>query len=351
MNGFNHFDVAEMLGSTPLCKITDEELWARIVSPMTKGLLGPIIRVDKPTFVETVAGSFAGDEVSNLNDHRLYGGQAGYIRFPYIRTFYKTQHGAFIVKRDGGKVQVLCWQGDVEKGKAELMLKVSARDRRFDGTKRANDTALLDWRYDDPVLHKLLSPELRSAELSVYSFLPGSSIVDTIGDAEYHEFVRHPMKFVSKPQCFIKYFNRAWKAKRSPGQHSAPIKDVSEQILRELEQMLLAVGYDVVEVVPSHYHVARWFMAAGYAFNDAAHADNFAQLMAGLEQIRKNGLPLTRPQQSWVCVIQSLRPVELIPNGLFMNGPVWQQTNLNDFCLWMHKPLSEKAKTMLAKPA
>jgi hypothetical protein len=60
---------------------------------------------------------------------------------------------------------------------------------------------------------------------------------------------------------------------------------------------------------------------------------------------------LTRTQQSWVCVVQGLRPIELIPEGLYLNGPLWPQTNLDNACLWMVKPISEKGRATLAKTA
>jgi hypothetical protein len=70
----------------------------------------------------------------------------------------------------------------------------------------------------------------------------------------------------------------------------------------------------------SHYHVAKWAQAGGYAYSDPAQADMVARLQAGLETIRASGTPLTRSQQSWVCVLQSLRPVDLVPSGFLMSG-------------------------------
>jgi hypothetical protein len=348
---FNRYDVAELLGITPICKISDEELWTDVVTPMTKGLIGSIVFSEAPRVIETTAGLFPGDDVSNLNDHRLYGGKSGFIRVPYIRTFYKTEHGAFIVKRDGVKVQFFCWSGDLEKGKGELVLKVSLRDRRFDGTLRANDTALLDYRYSDPITHKPLAGGLKAVELSVYSYLPGSSVSDVTGEADYEQFIKNPFTFLAAPEQFIAFFQRAWKAKRSPGQHYAAVADVSKRVLPALEAIAKRIGYDAIEASPSHYHVARWFMSAGFRFSDAVQAKTFGEFSNGLESIRQKGTPLTRQQQSWVCVIQHLRPSELIPPSLNLNGPLWPQTNLDNACLWMNKPLSDKAKLALLSPA
>ncbi|HEY9772732.1 MAG TPA: hypothetical protein V6C81_02860 [Planktothrix sp.] len=351
MSKFNRFDVAETLGITPICAVSDGEIWERLVTPMTKGLTGPIVRVDPPVLVETTAGAFPGDEVSNLNDHRLYGGKAGFVRNRYIRTFHKTLHGAFIVKRDGVKIEAFCWSGDVEHGKGELILKLGMRDRRFDGTPRANDSALLDYGYDDPVMHKPISPDLKAVELSVYAFMPGSRVADVTGEEEFDRFIKNPFSFLDRPELFLAYFKRAWKTKRGPGQHAAPITDVSKLALPEFERIAKARGYDVIEGAPSHYHVARWFQTAGYVFTVPAQAATFAAFTAGLEKIRHDGMPLTRTQQSWVCVVQSLRPVQLIPEGLYWGGPLWPQTNMDNACLWMHKAISAKAKDLLTKTA
>src|SRR5262249_36978824 len=147
MAKFTVANYPELLGYTPVSQSSDEDIWRYLVSPMTKVLLGDIVECRPPRVLETQEGLFEGDRVSNLNDHRLYGGQIGFVRFPYVVNFYKTENGAFVVKRDGVKLEVFCWFGEVEKGKAEMILKAALRDRRYDGTKRANDTALLDYPY------------------------------------------------------------------------------------------------------------------------------------------------------------------------------------------------------------
>ena len=83
----------------------------RKISPLRKTIPLPVRSVaalfavlsGKIEVRETTQGAFPGDEVTNLNDHRLYGGKEGYVRDRYIVTTYKTEYGAFIVKRDGVK--------------------------------------------------------------------------------------------------------------------------------------------------------------------------------------------------------------------------------------------------------
>jgi hypothetical protein len=338
----------EMLRVTPISRVSAEEIWNKVVTPMVKGLIGRPVRKDPPTKVETTTGKFPGDEASNLNHHKLYGGQEGYVRYPYVRTFWKTENGAFVFKRDGVKIEAFCWYGDVESGKAgELLLKVGLRDRRYDGTKQANDSALLEFGYDDPVIHKPLSPDLQSVEISIYSFMPGSRILDATGEEDYDAFIKNPFTFLDRPEQFLTFFRRAWKSKRSPGQYCAPIGDVSKLVLPALEKVAREHGYDACEAAASHYHVARWFVSSGYQYTNPPQEQTLAQFTTGLEKIRASGTPLTRPQQSWVCVIQSLRPVDLIPASYNLNGPLWPQTNLDNACLWVNKPLTDKAKAML----
>lgn len=352
MSKFSEFDVAEMLGITPISQISDKDIWRYLVTPMIKGLLGPVVRTEPPRVMETTKGMFPGDEATNLNDHRLYGGQSGYVRYPYIYSSYKTEYGALIIKRDFVKVEVIAWQGDVDKGKGEMIFKAGLRDRRFDGTRRADDCALVDYSYADPVLHKQLAPgELKSVELSIYGFTPGSRVLDVTGEDEYENFVRNPFTFLDRPDLFRQYFDRAWKSKRAPGQVSSPIADVSKLVASALERLARAKGYDVVEGAASHYHVGRWLLSEGYQFFDATQAKTFKDFSDGLERIRAAGQPLNRIQQSWVCVVQSLRPVEKIPAGLFLDGPIWPQDNISNDCLWLFKPISDKGKAYFNKPA
>jgi hypothetical protein len=64
---------------------------------------------------------------------------------------------------------------------------------------------------------------------------------------------------------------------------------------------------------------------------------------------RALGTPLSRPQQSWVCVIQSL-PLKHIPRALRLNGPVYPQDNIAQECLWQYRAVSERAKQILDTP-
>lgn len=343
MHKFSQIDVADALGFTPICQISDEEIWQNVVSPIVQGLLGKIVRVDKPRVLDTVTGLFPGDEVTNLNDHRLFGGQTGYVRFPYLHTLYRTQNGAFVVKRDGLKFEAICWYGDFEKGRAEMILKVALRDRRYDGTRRANDSALLEYAYDDATINSPIDSQLKSVELSIYGFMPGSRVSESDGDLEFEKFIKNPYTFLDRPELFLKYFERAWKGRRAPGQSSAPIKDVSELVLAGFERLARKTGYDLIEAAPSHFHVAKWILDNGYKFSRPEEEKMFRRFQEGLEKIRAAGTPLTRQQQSWICVVQSLKP-ELIPAGLNLDGPIWPQDNISQYCLWMYKTISERAK-------
>jgi len=67
-----------MLGITPVCFVTDREIRLFAAHPPGKSFLG----ADLEHYVkvrQTVEGEFPGDEVTNLNDHRLYGGKVGFV--------------------------------------------------------------------------------------------------------------------------------------------------------------------------------------------------------------------------------------------------------------------------------
>lgn len=350
MNKLQRIDVLSLLGVSRLVEIQDIDIWNHLLTPQIKALLGRITRVGTPEVRETIAGHFPGDDATNLNRHRLYAGSVDHVRFPYVSTFHKTEHGALVIKRDAVKVKATCWVGDVMNGKAEIIFIAALRDRRFDGTPRANDSALLFYTYDDPTFHRVLHPELRSLEVSIYTFLPGSRILDATGELEFDEFVEKPFTFLNRPELFAEYFRRAWKTSRGPGQFAAPIQDVSRIVLPGFEKLARSRGYDLMECATSHYHVAWWVKSGGYRYTYAKDAEVMQQLADGIRRLKERGVKLTRPQESWICVAQSLRPVELIPDGLYLNGPIWPQDNIGPELFWMNKPLTEKASKLLSSP-
>jgi hypothetical protein len=339
---------------TQLADVQDREVWNHMLTPQVKALIGSVSRYGEPQLFETVAGQFPGDEASNLNQHRLYAGSGDYVRFPYLSTLHKTEYGAFVIKRDGVKVKAMCWVGDVFKGNAELVYVAALRDRRFDGTRRANDSALLFYPYDDAKFHKPLSKELRSVEVSLYSFNTGSRISSAYGEREFEHFVAAPFHFMKRPELFLHYFHKAWLTDRAPGQVAAPIQDVSRKSLPGLELIARRHGYDLLECATSHYHVARWFQSRQYRYSFIEDERTMSELSAGIERTRallkQRGQELRRTQESWIAVVQSLRPVELIPDGLYLNGPLWPQDNIKAQNLWMNKALTEKAARLITGP-
>lgn len=345
MYKFPQIDVADLLGNTSLCTITPEVIWARLVTPQVKALLGDI-EYSKVTVRETVAGDFPGDEVTNLNQHRIYGTDLDRVRLPYLNAFFKTTYGAFVVKYEGLKWKAFGWYGDLRN--PQLIFKCALRDRRFDGTRRANDNSLIDFAgcYDDPVNAPLSLPNIfadaKCAEASVYGFMPGSRLSDATGDAEYDRFVENPFRFINQPEVFLKHFQMAWKSTRAPGQNGNPIPDVSRTIIPDIDKLALAAGYDYVENASSHYHVARWTESQGYKYATPELVELMNQFAQGLKRIKASGIKLTRQQESWVCVLQSL-PAEHIPAGLNIDGPKWPQDNIGAVNLWMYKPISARA--------
>ncbi len=349
MSKFKKFDVGEMLGLTPIARVSDLQIYSTLLTPNVRSLLGDIVSYGLPTLMETEKGLFPGDEVSNLNDHRLYGGQPGFVRFPYVSTLYRTAYGALVIKRDAMKIKAMGWFGDIDRGNAELIYKAALRDRRFDGTRRANETALLDFPFDDPVFNRPL-PAGKGTELSIYGFLPGSRLSDALGEKEYEDFVANPFAFLDRPELFLSYFRRAWKSRRAPGQVAAPIPDVSRLVGPCFEKVARGAGYDFLENCPSHYHVAMWGLSMGYRFTYQKDAQAILALAAGIVRLKESGVRLNRAQESWACVVQSLRPVELIPEGLYMGGPTWPQNNIDQKNLWMNKPLNKRAAELLTGP-
>lgn len=352
MPGFPKYNITEALGVTPISSVTDQEIWLHLITPVVKAILGPVTERGEAQPVEIIPGFFPGDEASNQNNHLLYGGKSGFVRFPYIAYRQRHERGQLITKRDGRKIKADCYfgtQAEIDKGAGKLLLSVGLKDRRFDGTRRGNDSALLHFPYDHPQFHKPLHPDASSVEISVYSFIPGSRIVDATGEPEFEAFIQQPFNFLDRPEVFLQYFHRAWKTAHSPGQIAAPVPDASKFLLKGFEHLAASRGYDFLESASSHYHVAKWFQAAGYRYSyqhDAETLNGFAQ---GLEAIRNAGHPLNRQQQSWVCVIQSL-PQEFIPEYLRLPGLRWPQDNIGPQNLWQNKPLTKRALALVPQP-
>jgi hypothetical protein len=350
---FPKLDVPALLGVTPISGVTDETIWNELVTPQVKALLGDIISVEPTRIMESTQGLFPGDDVSNLNAHQLHG-QTGLVRFPYLHTLYRTRNGAFVVKRDGVKFKGYGWFGDVSKGRAKLIYQVSLRDRRYDGSRRANDTALLDFPYDDarfnlPNWHG--STPLLSVETSLYSFFPGSLIAAAMGDKELEDFVASPYRYVDRPELFLRFFWQMWRSERAPGMIGSVIPDVGKLIPPAWERVALAAGYDMLETAPSHIHVVLWNVANGLRYVDPRHEQIVAGYVDGIDSVRKRGVKLTRTQESWLCVLQNLRPASAIPAELRFDVPVqpWPQDNIGPENLWLFKPLSTRAKALLAE--
>lgn len=348
MPSFPRYDAAALLGITPVATIKPEELWEQLITPQVSRALGPITSITGPIVRETEEGAFPGDKVSNLHKHMLFGGKPGFVRCPYLTTIYHTADGALLVKEDGIKLEATGWIGDIMKGKAELIYEVALRDRCFDGTPRADDSPLVAWPFSDPVLHQRL-PHGRSVEASIYGFRPGSRLTEAFGDPQYEEFVRQPYQFLDRPELFLKYFKQAFAGRRGPGQVGSPFPDVAKVIDSGVSNLARAKGYDFVEATTSHYNVAMFVQAFGYRFNFSEQAKTFGDLYKGVQALKKS-LNLSRSQETWATVIQSLRPVELIPKELYLGGPTWPWDNIGLDYLWLNKALNPEAQAALPGP-
>lgn len=343
---------AVALGQTLIASASDHDIWDAAVTPMVRAMLGSGIEKGFTRIGETTDGLFPGDEVSNLNGWSC-GTNNKAVRFPYLATYYRTAGGAFIVKRDAVKVKAFAWYGDVLKGKpGELIFSFGLRDRRYDGTPRANDTALLDFPYDEQVNLPLIingkQLDATSLETSLYSYLPGTGIKKACGNAALEDFVAHPYVYAAgDPDEFLRLFWIAWEGERYPGQVSVPIPDVGKAAHAAFEKVANRCGYDFLETAPSHLHVYGWNCAKGYVANDKAHEATIKAFQSEVEKLKRSGLKLSRVQEAWLFVLQSI-PAEKIPAHFNFGGLLWPQNNVDQNNLWLYKPLTEKARKLLS---
>lgn len=354
MDKVQQYSPAQLLSPSPLVNASDALVLEHMVSPQVKALIGPQTGF-RSELKETITGWFPGDEVSNINGNIIKGrnGEA-HVRFPYVSSLYEHKNGCIVIKRDHVKLKIFAWLGDWKSGKAELILSTALRDRRYDGTLMANDSCLLDFAYDHPELCKRMvvdgkTADLVTAETSLYSYFPGSSIEKSGGGKQLDAFIGKPFTFIDKPKLFMRLFKKAWALDRFPGQNLIPIPDVGKLAHAGWEAVANACGFDALETNPSHYHVTLWNMAKGYVFSYADQEANIAAYKAGIQKLKDNGVKLTRSQEAWVCVLNNLKQRDLIPEELRMDVPKWIQTNLDPESIWLVKPLSPKAKQLLAK--
>jgi hypothetical protein len=360
---YAQYDLGDLLGFTEITKIKDSQIWKHMVIPSIANELGPVRQVVGPLVIEHSRPLFAGDEidrVTNLNNHKLYGGKSGYIRNPYVATVYHTEKGALCIKRDGVKLEVFAFHGDVVLdapanlvkpkakplvgGKAELIYKIGLRDRRYDGTKKANDCSLMEYPYDDYRLNKPLPNRVKSLEVSTYNFKVGTKLGITSGGNKFRQFIEQPYAFVDNPEKFLEYFWKVWTTTVCPGQVGESYPDMARYIAPNLEALARKAKYDFLEGGASYYHVMLWMKNIGYRIRYSEHSQIVDKLRHFFKTASFEGKPLTRSQQSWVCVLQSL-PRQYIPDELFVEGAVWPQTCLDhdQTNIWGFKPLHEKA--------
>ena len=340
--------VIRQLGITPIAFVPDEEIW-NIVTPQTRAFLGNIVSAESGV-KDTTDGLFPGDQVSNLNANVL-AGSSKTLRAPYLFTQYVTENGRFVVKRDAVKIKAMGWVGDVANGAGELIYSFALRDRRFDGSLRANDCSLLDYPYDhrsnSPLANLAAPHDFSSVETSLYSWLPGTRVGGACGDQEFENFVRNPFTFAASPEDFLRLFNRALRTDRLPGMFAQPIPDVGRSTHKAFDKLASLAGYDFVETAPSHLHVLLWNLKDGYRYSSAEQKAVIDELRAGLKRMRDTGVELKRSADPWIIALQSL-PREFIPDHYFLGGSVWPQDNISQINLWLHKPLSERAKAVVA---
>jgi len=336
----------ELARQTPISEITDAQVWQFMVTPVVKALLGPVLS-SRIELRDTAALIIPEDKVFNQNGHVIVGAENA-VRFPFFHSLYITKKGCLIIRRDGVKLEVLGWFGDLQRKQGQLIWRVALRDRRYDGHKSTNDCALEHFPYDDQKLNGNFFPTAASAEIYLFSYAPGSTIVGACGDVELQNFVAQPFAYVDRPELFLKLFWQAWNSNRAPGQWSEPIQDAGDIMEDNFTALCKLKGYDIEEVAASHYHVAMWCKHTGYTFTDPAQNENMNGLIKGIAKIKAAGVKLSRRQESWVTVLQSL-PVEYIPQELYLDGAKWPQDNITLPNLWLWKPLKEEARQLKPK--
>ncbi len=267
---------------------------------------------------------------------------------------YAYPHGVVTIKRNHNALKIHVHRGSLDRpeGLRELV-KFKIRDRRYDGSERANQSPLTDWVYhgqtDEPHPH--------AVELSIYSRDPRHYHGDVTGDHAMAEFLAEPFSLAGS-EDFLPTWRRAFelagKTSLFPGQVAPSLPGAAQHFTVGVEPLLAQLGYQRIDNLPSHWNVVHYLKKIGYEVPRAEDRQALADLREALDHLsaarNARGEPaLTRAQESWVVLLQSpaFRGNGVPPPDFDLGGktyPLWLEDDGTARNIWMTKPVSQGVK-------
>ena len=270
---------------------------------------------------------------------------------------YLYPHGLVTIKRNRNALKIHVHRGSLERpGEMREMVKFKIRDRRFDGSKAANESPLTDWFYDG----EMDRPHPHAVELSLYSRDPARYHGDVTGDANLGEFLAEPFGLAGSP-AFLPAWRRAFalaadpKAPVFPGQVAPSIPGVAQHFTLGIEALLHRLGYRQIDNLPSHFNVYHFLAKQGYQATHPEDERALADLRTALDHLNATraarGEPaITRAQEAWVVLLQgpAFRGPGVPPPELDLGGktyPLWMNDDGTARNVWMTKAITERTRT------
>ncbi len=325
--------------------ITDRHVLGHLLH---EGVLARLGLGGEPRLVES------GTQEIGEQDHGLFPGDGEHHAGRVHVRRYAYPNGVVTIKRNHNALKIHVHQGSLDRPEAlREMVKFKIRDKRYDGTERANDSPLTDWLYHGPTDEA----HPHSVELSLYSRDPERHHADVTGDHGMAGFLAEPFGLAGSPE-FLPAWRRAFELAGDPaspvfpGQVAPALSGVAQHFTLGVEPLLRNLGYQRIDNLPSHWNVVHFLRKAGYAITSPDDERAIADLRVALGHLNASGKargepPLTRAQESWVVLLQSpaFRSRGVPPPELDLGGrvyPLWINEDGTARNIWMSKSIDER---------
>ena len=327
-------------------RITDRHVLEHLLHDDVFALLGGrdegrLVTAETVQVAEHDGGMFPGD-----GEH--HAGRVHVRRYAYPK-------GVVTIKRNHNALKIHVHRGSLDRPDAlREMVKFKIRDRRYDGSPKANDSPLTDWVYHGATD----APHPHAVELSIYSRDPRRYHGDVTGDHATGEFLAEPFSLAG-PEGFLpawrQAFERAGEEPLFPGQVAPSLPGAAQHFTGGVEALLAHMGYQRIDNLPSHWNVVHYLRKVGYEVPRTEDRQALAELRESLDHVNaaraERGEPaLTRAQEAWVVLLQSpaFRGKGVPPPDLDLGGrtyPLWLEDDGTARNIWMSKSIEGRKQS------
>lgn len=265
---------------------------------------------------------------------------------------YAYPNGVVTIKRNHNALKIHAHRGSLDKpDDMREIVKFKLRDKRFDGTKQADESPLTDWPYSNPSNDHAYP---HSVELSIYSRDPARYHGDVHGDKKMEQFLFEPFTLAGGSDQFLPMWKRAFEMAGDPkdpiypGQGAPSQPGVAGHFTAGVEPLLRQLGYTRVDNLPSHWNVVHFLKKQGYNVDDPEDERRLREISEKLKDLNRQRAvhdepPLTKAQESWIVLLQNraFRAHGVPPSDLDLGAeyPLWMNDDGSAKNIWMSRRL------------